>query len=182
MGRFLTALEDLNKFSDVSLNFFLNGFYKSPRKLKRSVQKPAPAVLHTLLTEISTDLEIFQRSLQQRRLVGGKVSKHLFILSIGDRVPAAALQPAFEAKFLKKGVVTTHLGDDFDIRLVPYSQMLLIEMPFTIGSVLAEKTFQPVPNHEHLALLHEVGHHCLVLLAGQRLSASVTCLQQGPGF
>jgi hypothetical protein len=153
------ALKNLNKFSKSSLNYFLNGFYKTPRCLERAKDFPAPMVLNTLVTEISRDLEIFQRSIQQRKLIAGKVSKQLLLLSVGDRVAAAALQPAFDAKFLKRGVVTTHLGDDFEIRLIPYSEMLMIEMPFTTGTVLAEKTSRLFPNHEHLALLHEVGHH-----------------------
>ena len=33
-------------------------------------------------------------------------------LSVGDRVAAAALRPAIEAKYLEQGAVVTHLGDE----------------------------------------------------------------------
>ena len=172
------ALEDFQKFSAAALSFFLEGFYASPRLLARSSKVPPQLVLHTLLRELSADLEIYQRSLQQRRLVNGGVSKHLLMLSVGDRVAAAALRPAFEAKFLEQGTVITHLGDDFDIRLIPYSPALVIEMPFTAGSSLAGKTIRPLPSHEHLALLHEVGHHVYhhgkAPNSGQTLEASLT--------
>jgi len=154
-----SALKDFQKFAGTALAFFRDGFYADPSRLKRSTQVPPQVVLHTLLRELSTDLEIFQRSLQQRRLVNGQVSNHLFMLSVGDRVAAAALKPAFDAKLLEQGTVITHLGDDFDIRLVPYSPALLIEMPFTSGSVFAGNAIRPLPGHEHLALLHEVGHY-----------------------
>jgi hypothetical protein len=153
------ALEDFQQFSKATLGFFVNGFYDSPHLLKRSVQYPPPMVLHNLLNELSLDLEIYQRSLQQRRMVNGGVSKQLLLLSVGDRVAAAALRPAYKAKFLEPGTAITHLGGDFDIRLIPYSPAIVIEMPFTAGNWRAEPSSRPIPSHEHLALLHEVGHH-----------------------
>jgi len=167
------ALDNLKQFSNAALQFFLDGFYNKPRKLAISDEYSPPMVLKTLTTEISNDLVIFQHALHQRQLLhkhkaygeskeaddSGEMTGHLFLLSVSDRLASAALQPAFDAGYLHKGVAITHMGDDFSIRLVPYYDMLLIEVPFTTGSILTEGNIIPVPGTEHLGVLHEVGHH-----------------------
>lgn len=167
------ALDSLKRFSNAALQFFLDGFYDRPNNLEISAEFSPPMVLKTLTTEISNDLVIFQRSLHQRQLLhkhqtygesqkddpNGGMTGHLFLLSVSDRLASAALQPAFDAGYLHKGIAATHMGDDFSIRLIPYFDMLLIEVPFTTGSILTEGNIIPVPGTEHLGILHEVGHH-----------------------
>jgi hypothetical protein len=151
----LEALRALRHFGDAAFGFFDHGFRFG--YLKRSKAYSYRYVLRTILDQMSVDLNLLQKAIFQRRRVGqGETPERTAqakTLALADRLAFHALKPAVEQGVMRKGSVVTHLAKQFDIRVVPFYDIVLIGIPYTTFSD------DGAPTPDFLAILHEVGHY-----------------------
>jgi hypothetical protein len=151
----LEALRALRYFGDAAFGFFDRGFRFG--YLKRSKAYSYRYVLRTMLDQMSVDLNLLQKAIFQRRRAGqGETTAgtaQTKTLALADRLAHHALKPAVERGVMREGSVVTHLAKQFDIRVVPFYDIVLIGIPYTTFSD------DGAPTLDFLAILHEVGHY-----------------------
>ncbi|MEM7111945.1 MAG: hypothetical protein AAF614_05895 [Chloroflexota bacterium] len=170
-------LQNLHTFGDVQIR---NSF----RELTVSPKATVP--LHKLrktLTHLSTDLEIIQRALDQRRRLGGSSTGLSAVLLTADVVAAQAIKPARDA-FLKTRYVrvVTYLSEVMRVRVLPYDPgVILIGIPTATvaGAQLDSETgnLRQI-NWDFLALPHEIAHFLYRYEAPDQLSLEKQILSE----
>lgn len=159
-----------------------------PPKWSPSYHHKAPPtyLLRSLFHQASTDLEIIQKAIHQRRLVKAEdedvdtLSEIGRMLTLADRLAYRGIQPA--ARLMKPGnkddrqMIVTFFSETTHIRQIPYQRdLILLSIPFASVSVTAsylktgderlpegvrnepmEKLWIPI---DLLAIPHELGHH-----------------------
>jgi len=151
----LEALRALRHFGTAAFGFFDRGFRFG--YLRRSKAYSYRYVLRTILDQMSVDLNLLQKAIFQRRRAGQGATTaptaQAKTLALADRLAFHALKPAVERGFMREGSVVTHLAKQFDIRVVPFYDIVLIGVPYTTFSDAG------APTLDFLAILHEVGHY-----------------------
>jgi hypothetical protein len=151
----LDALCALRHFGEAAFGFFDRGFRSG--YLKRSKAYTYRYVLRTILDQMSVDLNLLQKAIFQRRRAGQgetrEATAQAKTLALADRLAHHALQPAVERGVMRESSVVTHLAKQFDIRVVPFYDIVLIGIPYTTFSD------NEAPTLDFLAILHEVGHY-----------------------
>lgn len=135
---------------------FVDGYAEPP--LNQENDEPRYTrnyVLRTLIEHISTDLNLLQAAIQQRRRnKKGLAGEQASTLNRATAVALHALNPAVKAGLLPSIPIVTHLDKDFAIRLVPYTNVLLISVAYATMTVQGRST-----STDYLAIAHEVGHY-----------------------
>jgi hypothetical protein len=110
-----------------------------------------------LLSHISTDINIVQQALFQRRLdpVENQTTHQGYVLQVGGVLANAALQKVKSSGLLSTHVVPlTYLQNRIDIRLIPYYDVVLISIPY--GVMNSDCKWLAT---DYLAIPHEIGHY-----------------------
>jgi hypothetical protein len=117
-------------------------------------------ILRTLLGQASTDLNIIQQALQQRRLQRRLQDNQLqfthqgYVLHIADLLASKALEPAIRKQIVTANTsVLTYLEDRIEVRLVPYKDIMLLSIPY--GVINEDCSWFAT---DYLAIPHEIGH------------------------
>lgn len=170
---FLQLVRSLHLYGEGQFRFFYDGFaYNDERaagtygggypQLAQSVKYPPEHVLATTLAQISIDISLIQRAAEQRRM-----GTRAFLEKV-DRLAMRALWPAspsipndgeprFERVEDKRDctfpdfdprTVLTYFADSVQVRIVPYSQVALVGIPYT-----CLEDYKAL-----LAIPHEIGH------------------------
>jgi hypothetical protein len=147
----LQSLHALRHFGRAAFEFFDEVFFD--QEAQRPGRYSSQYVFRTLLDQMSIDLNILQKAMFQRRRVSdGSRTEQAKTLGLADSLALNALKPALESGYIKASAVVTHLAREFDIRLIPYYDVVLIGIPYS--------TYDDngAPTLDFLAIPHEVGH------------------------
>jgi hypothetical protein len=164
----LDALRALQLFGGAAFNFFDRGFRSG--YLKRSKEYSHRYVLRTIFDQISVDFNLLQKAIFQRRHAGkGRGTEQTAqskTLAMADHLACHALKPAHERGFIRESAVTvvTHLARKFEIRVLPYDDVVLIGIPYTTYRVRSTASGSSsenddAPTLDFLGIPHEVGHY-----------------------
>lgn len=111
-------------------------------------------ILRTLLGQASTDLNLIQQALQQRRLQDNQFTHQGYVLHIADLLASSAVEPAVREQIITANTsVLTYLENKIEVRLLPYKDMMLLSIPY---GVINEDCSWFATNY--LAIPHEIGH------------------------
>ncbi len=153
-GRLLTRqttlqslVQCLRDFANHHFHYFYDGFHATPQSLAPSSDFPEAYVYSVILNQIGHDLEVISRAIQQRDTGSAAMSDTL--LRKADKLAALALQPAMDQGLLpSETVALTYFEKSPAVRVVPYTHIALIAVPFTSMAI----------NRDLLAIPHEAGH------------------------
>ena len=142
-------IQALDAFAKGQFNFFQN-------KLKSGGDRDgAPSgythqyALSLTLGQISRDLEVIERAVNQRLNIAANVDTRRKLL-VADQLAYAALKPAIRAGILTGDLtVMTYLQKSAAIRVMPYAKIAMIGVPYT----------SLTNQQDLLAIPHEVGHY-----------------------
>ncbi len=167
----LNLIRTLRQFAEGQFFFFYHGFNGGNGKYPRlnpqisasnsSVEFPPEHVLTSILDQIAADITVIQLAAEQRRLVSLPIQQpplivqgtepKLDLLKVGDRLGTNAFwSPAKADRADDWGfkTVLTYLTDSVKVRVVPYSRVLLLGIPYSCKNDVRQL----------LAIPHEVGH------------------------
>jgi len=158
----LELVAELDTYARQVFEFFSVGFYsKSPETRFPASKTFKPMfVMRTLINQVSFDLNIYQRAINQRRRLNYGDEDFFWqslqghALYLADHVAELAMKPAMKAGYLSPDTkILTYLDKNVRARLLPYSDAVLISIAF------ATMQFDGFPTQDFLALPHEIGHH-----------------------
>ncbi|MEM7331179.1 MAG: FG-GAP repeat protein [Chloroflexota bacterium] len=155
-------LKNLYAFGDVQIKLSFRALtIKNNRQSKRVVHTDK---LRQILNHLSTDLEIIQRALDQRRRIDGRSTSQGHALLTADVVTAQAMKPARGSLLQNRYVrIITYLSEVMGIRILPYDpDVILIGIPFASVAGINLNSDQGnihQINWDFLALPHEVAHY-----------------------
>lgn len=159
-------LKNLRFFGRDHFNYFYRGFKTGSPKLNYKIvfeemeyDYPKEAVLRAIIDQISFDLELINRVLNQRTIKKGarpqnERSKYEFkwhnTLKKADLLGQLALMPAIDANLIDENVtVITYFQKATTVRIIPYAKVAIIGLPFTAVDI----------PQDLLAIPHEVAHY-----------------------
>jgi hypothetical protein len=147
----LQSLRALRHFGSAAFEFFGDVFQDEAAQPEGGL---APQyVFRTLMDQMSIDLNVLQKAMfQRRRGSDGSMMEQAKTLGLADSLALNALRPALESGYIKASAVVTHLAREFDVRLIPYYDVVLIGIPYSTYND------NGVPTLDFLAIPHEVGH------------------------
>ena len=151
-----------------SLQNFLPTTFTTFEKLSQEHPVPWPKyspdfLYRSLLEKASTDLNIIQQALYQRRLqtavaqnqTSAKISHQGYVLQVADALASLALQPAKRKGLIAGHVLAlTYLQKGIDIRLLPYQDVIFLSVPY--GAMNSHCDWLAT---DYLAIPHEIGHY-----------------------
>ncbi len=157
-------LQNLYAFGDVQIKLSFRALTIKGHRQTKNPKVVQTDQLRLVLNQMSTDLEIIQRALDQRKRIDGRSTSQGHALLTADVVTAQAMKPARGNLLQNRYVrVVTYLSEVMGIRVLPYDQdVILIGIPFAsvAGSNLNTKqgNIRQI-NWDFLALPHEVAHY-----------------------
>jgi len=136
----------LQSFARDQFYFFYDGL-NGQHKLLPSAEFPIEFVLQAVIAQMTYDLEVILRAADQRI----SASQHMKrTLDTADKLAWKALQPAKDYGWISQDTtVLTYFQKSPAIRIIPYTSIALIGIPFTTVAI----------DRDYLAIPHEVGHY-----------------------
>jgi hypothetical protein len=116
-----------------------------------------------LLSRISTDINIAQQALFQRRLgssgntasTGKQITHQGYVLQVASLITSAALSRVRMSGLVPLLVMPlTYLQDRIDIRLIPYYDVAILSIPYGAMNSTCDRLAT-----DYLAIPHEIGHY-----------------------
>jgi hypothetical protein len=143
-------LANLENFGESQMNFFLKGLGDEPTyRLEPSAEYPWDYVFRTTIDQISYDLDVLVRAIQQRMPHNGPPAARK-TLALADQLAYQALLPALEHRLVDSDTtVVTYFQKSVNVRLIPYGPVFLIGIP--VSAIRNPRDLLAIP--------HEVGHY-----------------------
>lgn len=141
------VVKDLRGFAQSHFYFFYNGFFeKTNYRFEKRKALPPDYVLSTILGQISFDIDMIEKAARQR------LSQDANFLTETDLLAQQALSPAIveDVNLVDKGTkIITYFHKNYSIRIIPYTTVAFISIPYTCQGV----------DHDLLAIPHEIAHY-----------------------
>ncbi|WP_420628411.1 hypothetical protein [Candidatus Leptofilum sp.] len=142
-------LKSLRAFGQSHFNYFFSGLLLERPNLNDPKEEfPVDSVLRSIIDQIAYDFELISKALHQR-LPPYHNEKRGETLQNASRLGRIALLPAIRAGFIEKTEVLTYFQKSYSVRVIPYSNVAIVGVPFTALEL----------PRDYLAIPHETAHH-----------------------